>query len=68
MTKPPHSSQKIVEIRDDRSTVFELNVIVNRELVRLLVGFAEGIEVLHPRKQVHMVKKHFALGAELYGQ
>ena len=65
-TKPFHSSQRILEVRDDHSMVFELKVIVNRELVRLLFGFAEGIQVLRPRKLVYMMKKHFQLGAELY--
>ena len=65
-TKPIHSSQRVLEVREDRSMVFELKVIVNRELVRLLFGFAEGIQVLRPRKLVYMMKKHFQLGAELY--
>lgn len=65
-TKPIHSSQRVLEVREDRSMVFEFKVIVNRELVRLLFGFAEGIQVLRPRKLVYMMKKHFQLGAELY--
>lgn len=65
-TKPLHSSQKIIEIREDGSTLFELNVIVNRELVRLLFGFAEGIKVLTPRKLVYMMKNHFSRGVERY--
>ena len=67
-TKPFHSSQRILEVREDRSVVFELKVIINRELVRMLLGFAEGIKVLRPRKLVYMVKKHFQLGTELYGE
>ena len=65
-TKPLHSSQKIIEIREDGSTLFELNVIINRELVRLLFGFAEGIKVLTPRKLVYMMKNHFSRGVERY--
>lgn len=66
-TKPLHHSQRILEDRDDGSAVFELKVIVNRELVRLLFGFAEGIRVLRPRKLVHVMRRHFLLGAGLYG-
>ena len=66
-TKPLHHSQRILEDRDDGSAVFELRVIVNRELVRLLFGFAEGIRVLRPRKLVHVMRRHFLLGAGLYG-
>ena len=50
------------EDREDGSAVFELRVIVNRELVRLLFGFAEGIRVLRPRKLVHVMRRHFLLG------
>ena len=65
-TKPFHTSQRILEVREDGSVVFELTLIVNRELVRMLFGFAEGIKVLRPRKLVYMMKRHFQLGAELY--
>ena len=65
-TKPFHSSQRILEARDDHSTIFELTVIINRELVQLLLGYAEGLKVLHPRKLVYMMKTHFQLGAKLY--
>ena len=65
-TKPFHSSQRILEVREDGSVVFELTLIINRELVRMLFGFAEGLKVLRPRKLVYMMKRHFQLGAELY--
>ena len=67
-TKPFHSSQRILEIRDNGSVVFELNIIINRELVRLLFGYAEGIQVLRPRKLVYMMRRHFQLGCQLYGE
>ena len=46
--------------------VFELNIILNRELVRLLLGYAEGIKVLTPRKLVYMMRTHFEKGVERY--
>lgn len=67
-TKPLHHSQRILEVREDGSAVFELKVIVNRELVRLLFGYAEGIKVLRPRTLVHQMRRHFQLGAGLYGE
>jgi predicted DNA-binding transcriptional regulator YafY len=39
---------------------------VNRELVRLIFGYAEGLKVLSPRKLQNMIKKHFRLGLENY--
>ena len=65
-TKPFHPSQRILELREDGSMVFELNIIINRELVRLLLGFAEGLKVLTPRKLIYMMKSHFSKGVELY--
>ena len=65
-TKPIHSSQMTVETNEDGSAVFEVNVIVNRELVRLLFGYAEGLRILSPRKLRQMMVKHFRLGLEGY--
>ena len=65
-TKPFHPSQRILELREDGSMVFELDIIINRELVRLLLGFAEGLKVLTPRKLIYMMKSHFSKGVELY--
>jgi len=65
-TKPIHASQMTVEAGEDGSMVFEIDVIINRELVRLLLGFGEGIKVLRPRKLVFMMRRHFRLAAEQY--
>ena len=65
-TKPIHTSQTIVKENEDGSAVFELKIILNRELVRLLFGFAEGLKVLSPRKLIYMMEKHFRLGLENY--
>ena len=65
-TKPFHSSQRILELREDGSMVFELKIIINRELVRLLLGFAEGIKVLSPRKLSYMMRTHFEKAVECY--
>lgn len=67
-TKPIHGSQKILETKEDGSAIFELNVIINRELVRLLFGYAEGLKVLHPRKVRYIMEKHFRLGLDNYRQ
>ena len=65
-TKPIHASQMTVEANEDGSMVFEINVIINRELVRLLFGYAEGLKILSPRKLRHQMQKHFRLGLENY--
>jgi predicted DNA-binding transcriptional regulator YafY len=65
-TKPIHNSQTIIKTSEDGSTVFEINVIINRELIRLLFGYAEGIKILSPRKLRHIIKNHFIRGLENY--
>ena len=67
-TKPLHPSQRVLEVRDDHSMVFELKVIINRELVRLLVGYAEGIRVRLPRKLANTMRMHLQQGADLYAE
>ncbi len=49
ITKPLHGSQQICRQCDDGSTLFSLNIIHNRELERLLLGFGCHLEVISPR-------------------
>ena len=65
-TKPFHPSQRILELKEDGAMVFELNIIINRELVRLILGYAEGLKVLTPRKLSYQVRTHLVKGAERY--
>lgn len=55
ITKPFHSTQRIIEERED-GTVFNIFVKPNFELERLILGFGETIEVIKPeklRKRIH---------------
>jgi predicted DNA-binding transcriptional regulator YafY len=48
LTKPLHRSQKLLEHREDGRVRIGLRVHHNFELERLLLGFADGIEVVKP--------------------
>lgn len=48
-TKPLHSSQTLVERKEDGSAIFRMNVMLNLELEKELLGFGEKIKVLSPR-------------------
>ncbi len=48
LTKPFHHSQELLETYADRSIRIKLRLHHNFELERLLLGFAESIEVLSP--------------------
>jgi predicted DNA-binding transcriptional regulator YafY len=50
ITKPLHSSQRVVETSDDGSVKISLFLIENFELERLLLGFGDGLEVIEPIK------------------
>lgn len=53
LTKPIHSSQRLLEKNhSDGSMTFELNVVVNQELITQLLGFGSGIRILSPTSLV----------------
>lgn len=66
MTKPIHKSQKIIETCADGSTVFEICVVINQELYREFLGFAEGVKVLSPRMFCGFLAKKLRMAAEQY--
>ncbi|MCR5152592.1 MAG: WYL domain-containing protein [Prevotella sp.] len=66
ITKPLHDSQKVIERRDDGSVVFSIDVIVNYELERDLLGFGEGITVLSPSSLVERLKERLKKCIENY--
>lgn len=66
MTKPLHGSQALIESNVDGSAVFELNVIINREFVRLLLGYVEGLKIISPAKLRYVMERHFRLALRNY--
>jgi predicted DNA-binding transcriptional regulator YafY len=55
ITKPLHSSQKVLKRLDD-GTIFSIDVLLNFELEREILGFGAHIEVLGPRKLRSRIK------------
>lgn len=50
LTKPIHSSQRLIEKnKDDGSMTFEIDVVVNNELIAQLLTFGPGIRLLSPQ-------------------
>ncbi|MEO1033346.1 MAG: WYL domain-containing protein [Bacteroidota bacterium] len=56
ITKPFHSSQRVIKHTDD-GVIFNILVQVNFELERLILGFGESIEVLKPLKLRERMQK-----------
>ena len=47
-TKPLHSSQMVIERREDGTVIFQIEVVMNFELERDLLMYGEGLKVLSP--------------------
>lgn len=66
-TKPFHPSQKVIS-RDYQGVVIELQVQLNFELEKLILGFGEGIQVLQPDRLKRSIKNRLQDAVELYQQ
>src|SRR5690554_7665277 len=55
-TKPLHHSQQIIN-EDETGLTIRIDVILNFELEREILGFGENVEVLGPRRLKHQIKK-----------
>lgn len=65
LTKPLHQSQQFIERKDDGSIIVSLQVVLNQELTRLLLGFGEHLEVVAPLKlRQSMARKVHILAAK----
>lgn len=67
-TKPLHQSQRELQRMEDGSVLFSLDIILNRELERDLLGFGEGITVLSPECLVEKIQKRVVESLENYNK
>ena len=65
-TKPLHKSQFVVQRNEDGSAIFQMEVVLNYELEKDLLGFGEGVKVLSPRLLVHNMSKRLTQAARNY--
>lgn len=65
-TKPFHQSQRELETQADGSVLFCIDVILNHELERDLLGYGEGITVLSPESLVEKIQKRVVESLENY--
>lgn len=66
ITKPFHHSQRIIRKKPDGNILFEMNVVINQELIRDLFSYAESLRVLSPERLVRTMRNKFLLGLNLY--
>lgn len=67
-TKPLHKSQMVVERNEDGSATFQIEVVLNYEIERDLIGYGEGIKVLSPRILVKHVSSRMRAAANQYDE
>jgi len=67
-TKPLHPSQQILDKKEDGSILIRIDVVLNFELEREILGFGESIKVLSPRNLQTRIKQRLTAATELYAE
>lgn len=65
LTKPLHSSQQVLK-EDERGVIVRIDVVLNFELEREILGFGESVKVLAPRLLVARIKKRLGWTLDRY--
>jgi predicted DNA-binding transcriptional regulator YafY len=68
LTKPLHHSQQLLKTNDDKSAILSINVILNFELERELLGFGDELKVLGPRILAKRISARLKAGALQYNK
>lgn len=66
LTKPIHKSQILIEEGEDGSMIFEIEVVINNELLREFFGFAEGIRIISPQFLLNLISEKLRKAHEQY--
>lgn len=64
-TKPLHHSQSILK-QNDTGTIISINVVLNFELEREILGFGECVKVLAPRLLASRIKRRIEKAGQQY--
>lgn len=65
LTKPIHRSQKVLK-EDEKSTIIRIDVVLNFELEREILGFGENVRVLGPRILAKRIEKRLRTASTQY--
>jgi len=61
-----HSSQQILDKKEDGSILIRIDVVLNFELEREILGFGESIKVLSPRNLQTRIIRRLEAAKQLY--
>ncbi len=67
LTKPLHASQQLLK-EDETGILIRIDVVLNFELQREILGFGESVKVMAPRLLQNIIKKRLTVAHELYMQ
>ncbi|WP_302265340.1 YafY family protein [uncultured Duncaniella sp.] len=67
-TKPLHSSQKVEERLSDGAIMLSLNVVINYELERLILGYGMHMEVISPLELREQFARQFRKCVKMYSE
>lgn len=65
-SKPLHKSQRVQKRLDDGSVILSMDVVLNNELERLILGFGGHVEVLGPQQLRYRISESVAKAAAHY--
>ncbi|MHC8949704.1 helix-turn-helix transcriptional regulator [Sphingobacterium hungaricum] len=65
ITKPLHESQVVLG-KNEKTTMIRIDVVLNYELEREILGFGECVKVLHPRLLIGRIKRRLMETCKLY--
>lgn len=66
LTKPIHHTQEMITRLHDGSIIVKLDVHINYEFERVILGFGESIEVIKPRLLRKRIRKNLENAVKLY--
>lgn len=66
ISKPFHHSQKIIDEHGDGSATLQIRVHHNFEIERIILGFADAIEIIKPRRLRQRIRKRLELALDNY--
>lgn len=64
-TKPIHGSQKTKRI-DENTLEVKLNLIINYEFERLILSYADSVQVIEPQTFAEGIRKRMSIALQLY--
>ncbi len=67
LTKPLHTSQTVLK-QDEKDLIFSIEVIVNFELEREVLGYGESLQVLSPRTFKQRIVNRIGFMAQMYAE